>query len=371
MGLLMVKTANQSVPAGSQIALLSLSHLSHPYGSFDHMASPATAAEEENLPQVLLLLHPAAFTIFGEEHFTSAKFRFLKAYESSLPLDEFLAANARSVRALLVSAATVVGAGILDLLPELRVIVTTSAGLDQLDLAECRRRGIRIASAGDIYSADVADCAVGLLIDVLRKISASNRYVKNGFWASKGDYPLGSKQLRGKRIGIVGLGRIGLQVAKRLQQGFGCTVSYNSRKKKNPDQVPYPFYQDVRELAANSDALILCCGLTEQTRHAVDKEVLAALGKAGVIVNVARGAVVDEKEMVRCLVEGEIAGAGLDVFEDEPVVPKELLELDNVVLSPHSAVLTRESMMELARLVVGNLEAFFSNEPLLSEYEDD
>ncbi|CAI0470545.1 unnamed protein product, partial [Linum tenue] len=270
-----------------------------------------------------------------------------------VPLDEFLAANARSVRALLVSAATVVGAGILDLLPELRVIVTTSAGLDQLDLAECRRRGIRIASAGDIYSADVADCAVGLLIDVLRKISASNRY------------------LRGKRIGIVGLGRIGLQVAKRLQQGFGCTVSYNSRKKKNPDQVPYPFYQDVRELAANSDALILCCGLTEQTRHAVDKEVLAALGKAGVIVNVARGAVVDEKEMVRCLVEGEIAGAGLDVFEDEPVVPKELLELDNVVLSPHSAVLTRESMMELARLVVGNLEAFFSNEPLLSEYEDD
>ncbi|CAI0471994.1 unnamed protein product [Linum tenue] len=309
------------------------------------MASPATAAVE-NLPQVLLLLHPAAFTIFGEEHFTSPKFRFLKAYESSLPLDEFLAANARSVRALLVSAATVVGAGILDLLPELRVIVTTSAGLDQLDLAECRRRGIRIASAGDIYSADVADCAVGLLIDVLRKISASNRYVKNGFWATKGDYPLGSK-LRGKRIGIVGLGRIGLQVAKRLQQGFGCTVSYNSRKKKNPDQVPYPFYQDVRELAANT------------------------LGKAGVIVNVARGAVVDEKEMVRCLVEGEIAGAGLDVFEDEPVVPKELMELDNVVLSPHSAVLTRESMMELARLVVGNLEAFFSNEPLLSEYEDD
>ncbi|CAL1399017.1 unnamed protein product [Linum trigynum] len=335
------------------------------------MASPAAAAAaEENLPQVLILLNPPAFTIFGEEYFTSSKFRFLKSYESSLPLDEFLSANGRPMRALLATAATIVGAGVLELLPDLRLIVTTSAGLDQLDLAECRRRGIRIASAGDIYSADVADCAVGLLIDVLRKISASNRYVKNGFWASKGDYPLGSK-LRGKRIGIVGLGRIGLQVAKRLQQGFGCTVSYNSRKKKNPDQVPYPFYQDVQELAANSDALILCCGLTEQTRHVVDKEVLAALGKAGVIVNVARGAVVDEKEMVRCLVEGEIAGAGLDVFEDEPVVPKELLELDNVVLSPHSAVLTRESMMELARLVVGNLEAFFSNEPLLSEYEDD
>ncbi|CAI0467131.1 unnamed protein product, partial [Linum tenue] len=266
-----------------------------------------------------------------------------------VPLHDFLAAHGGSVRAILASL-SVVDASVLDLLPEVRVIATTSAGLNLLDLPECRRRGIKIANAGDVYSTDVADYAVGLLIDVLRKISASNRY------------------LRGKRIGIVGLGRIGYQVAKRLE-AFGCSIAYNSRKAK--PGVSYPFYQTVQELAAKSDALILCCGLTQQTRHLVNKEVLAALGKEGVVVNVARGGVIDEKEMVRCLVEGEIAGAGLDVFENEPDAPKELMELDNVVMSPHCAVFTRESLLDVARLVVGNLEAFFSNEPLLSEYEDD
>ncbi|CAL1397338.1 unnamed protein product [Linum trigynum] len=328
------------------------------------MGSPAA---DEDLPQVLLIRNPPAFTIDGEEQFTSAKFRFLKAFESTLPPHDFLAARAQSVRAMLASGGAVVDASVLQFLPELRLIVTTTAGLNQLDLPECRRRGIRIANAGDVYSADVADCAVGLLIDVLRKISACNRYVKQGFWASKGDYPLGSK-LRGKRIGIVGLGRIGYQVAKRLE-AFGCSIAYNSRKAK--PGVSYPFYQEVQELAAKSDALILCCGLTEQTRHMINKEVLAALGKDGVIVNIARGGVIDEKEMVRCLMEGEIAGAGLDVFENEPDAPKELMELDNVVMSPHCAVFTRESLLDVARLVVGNLEAFFSNEPLLSEYEDD
>ncbi|CAI0467133.1 unnamed protein product [Linum tenue] len=304
------------------------------------MGSPAA---DEDLPQVLIIRNPPAFTIDGEEQFTSPKFRFLKAFESTLPPHDFLAARARSVRAMLASGGAVVDARVLQFLPELRLIVTTTAGLNQLDLPECRRRGIRIANAGDVYSADVADCAVGLLIDVLRKISASNRYVKQGFWASKGDYPLGSK-LRGKRIGIVGLGRIGYQVAKRLE-AFGCSIAYNSRKAK--PGVSYPFYQTVQELAAKT------------------------LGKDGVIVNIARGGVIDEKEMVRCLMEGEIAGAGLDVFENEPDAPKELMELDNVVMSPHCAVFTRESLLDVARLVVGNLEAFFSNEPLLSEYEDD
>ena len=175
-------------------------------------------------------------------------------------------------------------------------------------------------------------------------------------------------QVGGKRVGIVGLGHIGYEVAKRLE-AFGCSISYNSRKKK--PHVPYTFYQHVCELAANTDALIICCGLTDQTRHLINKEVFSALGKEGVIINIGRGAIIDEKEMVRCLVEGEIAGAGLDVFENEPDVPKELFSLDNVVLSPHTAVFTPESLMDLSKLVVGNLEAFFSGRPLLSEYLDD
>lgn len=178
---------------------------------------------------------------------------------------------------------------------------------------------------------------------------------------------MGSK-LGGKRVGIVGLGSIGLEVAKRLE-AFGCIILYNSRRKKA--NISYPFYSNVCELAANSNALIICCALTDETRHMINKEVMKALGKEGVIINIGRGAIIDEKELVQCLVQGEIGGAGLDVFENEPDVPKELFTLDNVVLSPHVAVFTQESFSDLYDLMVGNLEAFFSNKTLLSPVLDE
>lgn len=171
-------------------------------------------------------------------------------------------------------------------------------------------------------------------------------------------------QLGGKRVGIVGLGNIGSQVAKRLVP-FGCRIAYNSRNKK--PSVSYPYYSDVHDLAANSDILIACCALTEETHHIINKDVLKALGKGGVLVNVGRGALVDEKELSKLLVHGELHGAGLDVFENEPDVPKELCELDNVVLSPHCAVVTPDQCFEaLEQLIVHNLKAFFSNQPLRS-----
>ena len=141
-------------------------------------------------------------------------------------------------------------------------------------------------------------------------------------------------QLGGKRVGIVGLGRIGSEVAKRLEV-FGCKISYNSRKKK--DSVTYPFYIHVHELAANNDAIVVCCGLSDQSRHMIDKKVLLALGKEGVIVNVARGEVINEKEMIQCLLQGEIGGAGLDVFEDEPKMKPGLADCPNAVIVPHIA----------------------------------
>lgn len=154
-----------------------------------------------------------------------------------------------------------------------------------------------------------------------------------------------------------------MEVAKRLE-GFGCIISYNSRKEK--PFTPYPFYSNVHELTANSDALVICCELNEQTQHMINKEVLLALGKNGVIVNVGRGAIIDEKEMVHCLIHRDIGGAGLDVFENEPHVPQELFTLDNVVLSPHTAVYTLGSVMALNEFVVANFDAFFSNKPLPS-----
>lgn len=156
-----------------------------------------------------------------------------------------------------------------------------------------------------------------------------------------------------------------MEVAKRLDP-FGCIISYNSRKAK--PLVSYPYYPNVADLASHSDALVICCALNDQTRHLIDKRVLANLGNEGVIVNVARGAIIDEEELVRRLVKGEIRGVGLDVFENEPNVPKQLLALDNVVLSPHGATLTKESVLALCELIMANLEAFFSNKPLVSPF---
>lgn len=247
-------------------------------------------------------------------------------------------------------------------LPSLECIVASSAGVDHIDLTTCRLRGIAVANGSQAFSEDVADYAVALLMDVLRKISAGDRYLRSGLWSTKGDYPLGWK-LGGKRVGIVGLGNIGSEVAKRLV-AFGCAIAYNSRKKRS--SVSFPYYADVCDLAANSDILVICGALTSETHHIINKDVMTALGKEGVIINVGRGSLINQKELVQFLVEGQIRGAGLDVFENEPIVPRELLELDNVVLSPHNAVVTPEAFEAMQELAISNLGAFFSNKPLLS-----
>ncbi|OVA00171.1 D-isomer specific 2-hydroxyacid dehydrogenase [Macleaya cordata] len=300
---------------------------------------------------IVFTLRSFPFIPSFEERF-SEKFKTLKRNDISMPLNQFLTTHpqSHSVRALICGAHTPVTSETLNSLPSLGCVLTTTAGLDHIDLAECRRRGIVIGNAGTVYSEDVADFAVALLIDVLRRISSADRF------------------LGGKHVGIVGLGSIGFEVAKRLE-AFGCIISYNSRKKK--PSVPFPYYSNVLDLAANSDVLIISCELNNETFHIINKDVMLALGKEGVIINVGRGALIDEKELVQCLVKGEIGGAGLDVFENEPHVPVELFELDNVVLAPHKAVLTLESFSALHELVIANLEAFFSNKPLLSLVKND
>ncbi|KAG8391728.1 hypothetical protein BUALT_Bualt01G0217300 [Buddleja alternifolia] len=317
--------------------------------------------EADQLPQIIVFGPPTFYKSHDKEF--SSKFRVLKPWQSQLPLPEFLTAQAKNIRAALCSGVFKLTASILRHLPSLELVVSGSVGLNHIDLLECRRRGIAVATASTLYSGDVAELAVGLLLDVLRKISAGNRFVRNGLWLKQGDYyPLGSK-LEGKQVGIVGLGSIGQEVAKRLEP-FGCTISYHSRNRKL--SVSYKFQPNIHQLATTSDILIICCALNEETRHMINRDVLLALGNEGVIVNVARGAIIDERELVWCLEKGEIAGAGLDVFENEPYVPQELRVLDNVVLSPHVAVLTVEASRDFYELASGNLEAFFSNQPLLS-----
>ncbi|XP_061347974.1 glyoxylate/hydroxypyruvate reductase HPR3-like [Gastrolobium bilobum] len=318
----------------------------------------------QELPKVVVLGLPTCFSTLEQKYCN--KFHFLNSKASGfLPLQQFLIDHnhqSSSIQAILCSISASVNADVLRLFPSLGLVVTTSAGTDHIDLKECRRRRIQVAGAGELFSADVAEMAVALLIDVMRKISEADRYMKTLNHSGPWDFPLGSK-LSGKRVGIVGLGSIGMEVAKRLEC-FGCIILYHSRHKKT--DVSYPFYSSVVELANSSSALVVCCALNEQTKHIINREVMSALGKGGFIVNVGRGGLIDEKQLVKCLMEGEIGGAGLDVFENEPHVPQELFAMNNVVLSPHSAAFTEESLMSLCELLGGNLEAFFSNKPLIT-----
>lgn len=175
-------------------------------------------------------------------------------------------------------------------------------------------------------------------------------------------------QLSGKRLGIVGLGRIGLAIAKRMEP-FGCLISYHSRSEK--PNTPYTYYATPLELARHCDILLLACALTPDTHHLADRAVLDALGPQGTLINIARGPVVDEPQLVSALLEGRLGAAGLDVYEREPEVPRELWGLDNVVLLPHAASLTWETRRGMGNLVVANLDAHFGGKPLVTPYTGD
>ncbi|XP_008799958.2 hydroxyphenylpyruvate reductase-like [Phoenix dactylifera] len=275
---------------------------------------------------------------------------------------EFLRANAATIRAVVGNTAVGADAETIDALPALEIVASFSVGLDKVDLAKCRERGIRVTNTPDVLTDDVADLAIGLAIATMRRLFAADRYVRGGAWKAKGDYKLTSK-FSGKTVGIIGLGRIGWAIAERAE-AFGCPISYYSRSEK--PQTDYKYYSSVVALAANCNVLIVACALTEETHHIVNREVIDALGPKGVLVNIGRGPHVDEPELVFALLEGRLGGAGLDVFEDEPDVPEQLFGLENVVLVPHVGSSTWETCKAMADLVLGNLEAHVTNKPLLT-----
>ncbi|GER48346.1 glyoxylate/hydroxypyruvate reductase B, partial [Striga asiatica] len=406
------------------------------------------------------------------------RFRLLR-YWTQPKQTEFVAQHAPSIRAVVGNAAAGATAELIDALPKLEIVSSFSVGLDKIDLAKCREKGIRVTNTPDVLTDDVADLAIGLMLAVLRKICECDRYVRRGAWKN-GDFKLTSK-FSGKRVGIIGLGRIGQAIAQRAQ-GFDCPISYYSRSEKpntnykyyktvvelasncdilvvacaltpetthiinlekcrergirvtytphgptdevadmavlltlatarricatdrfvrsgnwtngnyelttkrqinrhfglgrigcsigyhSPSPKPnsvYKHYTSILDLALNSQILIAACPLTHQTRHIISRDVINSLGKTGIVINIARGPLIDEDELVSALVEGRLGGAGLDVLEHEPEVPARILGLDNVVLSPHVGGSTVETRKAMADLVLRNLEAHFSNRPLL------
>ncbi|MBA0671245.1 hypothetical protein Goklo_024672 [Gossypium klotzschianum] len=338
-------------------------------------------------------------------------FRFWTVPDKS----SFLASHKDSIQAVVGNAFAGADAKLIEALPKLEIVASFSVGLDKIDLAKCKEKGIRVTNTPDVLTEDVADLAIGLMLAVLRKLCESDRFVRSGKW-KRGEYVLTTKKLvqkaralsykscncgphsndnvpfllfmrvpfslcslcfrpfltstifqlfqfTGKRVGIIGLGRIGMAIATRAE-AFSCPISYYSRTEK--PEIKYKYYPSVVELAANCDILVVACALTTETHHIINREVIDALGPKGVLINIGRGPHVDEPELVSALVEHRLGGAGLDVFEHEPEVPEELFGLDNVVLLPHVGSGTVETRQAMADLVIGNLEAHFLKKPLLT-----
>jgi D-3-phosphoglycerate dehydrogenase len=253
------------------------------------------------------------------------------------------------------------GADLMDRLPRLEIVACNGVGVDAIDLAYTRERGIVVTNTPDVLTEDVADLGVALLLAVFRRICEGDRYVRSGAWL-KGGMAL-ARSVRGKRLGIVGMGRIGQAVARRAE-AFGMEIAYFGPRPK--PELPYRYVAPLVALAENSDALILTLPGGPATRHLVNQAVIEGLGPEGVLVNIARGSVVDEEALVAALRDGRLGAAGLDVFASEPQVPAALLRMENVVLQPHVGSATVETRGAMGDLVVANLRAHFAGRPPLT-----
>jgi hydroxypyruvate reductase len=252
---------------------------------------------------------------------------------------------------------------VIDKLTKLEIIASASVGYDGIPVEYARSKGIPVTNTPEVLNDDVADLAIGLMIMTARRLVASDRYVRAGLWPKGGEYPL-AQRASGKRVGILGMGRIGREIGKRAE-AMNNKVSYHSRHPVA--EVAYQYYPDLIDLAKNSDFLIVIIPSTPQTQKIISKQVIEALGPTGILINVARGAVVDEDALVEALKSAKLGGAGLDVFANEPQVPEVLFGMDNVVLEPHVGSATNETRRAMSQLVLDNLDAHFAGKPLLTE----
>ncbi len=246
-------------------------------------------------------------------------------------------------------------------LPALEMISVFGVGYDRYDVAAARERGIPITNTPDVLTDDVADMGISLMLAVARTIPQADKYVREGKWPS-GPMPL-ARKVTGARLGIVGLGRIGSAIARRAA-GFDMSIAYTSRNKVTDS--PYTYYPTPAALAAEVDFLMVITPGGAGTKGLINAEVLKALGSNGYLINVARGSVVDETALITALQSNVIAGAALDVFENEPHVPAALCAMSNVVLAPHVASATWQTRRAMADLAFGNLQAHFAGQPLLT-----
>ncbi|MCO5090765.1 2-hydroxyacid dehydrogenase [Bosea sp. (in: a-proteobacteria)] len=265
-----------------------------------------------------------------------------------------LAAVAERVRGVAVAGHIRIDGALFDALPRLEILSGFGVGYDNVDAAEAGRRGLVVTNTPDVLTEEVADLTIGLLLATVRQLPQADRHLRAGRWLN-GPYPLTSS-LRRRSVGIVGLGRIGKAVARRLE-AFGLPIAYHGRSRQG--DVPHRYYPSLLDMAADVDTLISVAPGGAATRHLIDAAVLKALGPDGVLINVGRGSVVDQAALIAALRDKTILSAGLDVFEDEPRVPAELIAIEQAVLLPHIGSASVHTRQAMGQLVVDNLVSWF------------
>ncbi|MDG4894381.1 2-hydroxyacid dehydrogenase [Mesorhizobium sp. WSM4976] len=250
-----------------------------------------------------------------------------------------------------------INAAMIDALPDLEIIASFGVGYDSVDANHAAKRGVMVTNTPDVLTEEVADTAIGLLINTVRELYAAEKWLRDGDWVKKGNYRLSRLTLRGRSVGIFGMGRIGRAVARRLE-AFGLPIAYHNRRKV--EGLAYDYHATLKGLAEAVDTLICIAPGGASTEKAINAEILSALGSNGVFVNIGRGSAVDEAALAAALKSGTIAAAGLDVFADEPNVPRTLLDAANASLLPHVGSASEHTRRAMADLCVDNLVAWFT-----------
>lgn len=296
----------------------------------------------------ILILRPVMQTVTDQ---LARRFPLSRLWEES-DRDAFLDRVGPGIRGVV--AGGPVDAALIARLPALEIVSNFGVGYDGVDTAACAAAGVVVTNTPDVLTDEVADLALGLLLATVRELPQADRYVRAGRWLER-PYPL-TATLRGRRLGILGLGRIGRAIAGRAA-AFGLAIAYHGRSRQ-PD-MPYAYHETPADLARAVDILMVVAPGGAGTRHIINAEVLEALGPDGVLINVARGSLVDEPALIAALEAGTIRAAGLDVFADEPRVPERLIARDNVVLLPHVGSASVHTRNAMAQLVVDNLVSWF------------
>ncbi len=273
--------------------------------------------------------------------------------------DAFLKQHAPRARGLATFGPPGADARLMDALPKLEIISNFGVGVDAIDVAAAKKRKLIVTNTPDVLNECVADTAMALVLNVMRAFPASESYLRSGYWATRGAFRL-TTSLGGKTLGVLGLGRIGEAIAKRAE-AFGMKIRYHNRSRKN---VAYPYDADAVALAKNADVLLVATPGGAETSRIIDAKVLDALGPEGYVVNIARGSVIDEPVLLRYLREKRIAGAGLDVFDQEPKIDPQWFAVENAVLFPHVGSASVETRTAMGDLQVENLRLHFAGKPV-------